>query len=95
MQITLKRLYTQAIMDLGATLCTRSKPQCGECPLSNDCIANADGSQDKFPEKKPKKKIPEKQATLLIIENEASEILMLKRPPVGIWGIKKQRKWRY
>lgn len=78
--------YTQAIMDLGATICVRSKPLCGDCPLNDDCIANADGSQAEFPEKKPKKKIPERYETLLIIHNEASEVMMLKRPPVGIWG---------
>ena len=78
--------YTQAIMDLGATLCTRSKPRCEACPLSADCIANADGTQAEFPAKKPKKQIPEKQALMLIIQNEAQQVMMLKRPPVGIWG---------
>ncbi len=81
--------YTQAIMDLGATLCTRSKPRCEDCPLSADCIANADGTQDNFPTKKPKKIIPERQAIMLIIKNDSSdtdEVLMIKRPPVGIWG---------
>lgn len=78
--------YTQAIMDLGATLCTRSKPRCEDCPLGADCIANADGTQADFPAKKPKKQIPEKQAIMLIIKNEAQEVMMLKRPPMGIWG---------
>ena len=82
--------YTQAIMDLGATLCTRSKPRCEECPLSTDCIACADGTQADFPSKKPKKIIPEKQVIMLIINNsisnEETNVMMLKRPPVGIWG---------
>ncbi len=78
--------YTQAIMDLGATLCTRSKPRCEECPLKTDCIAYADGRQTDFPAKKPKKVIPVRQAIMLIILNEQSEVLMLKRPPTGIWG---------
>ena len=78
--------YTQAIMDLGATLCTRSKPRCDDCPLSADCIANADGMQADFPERKPKKVIPEKQGIMMIIKNESDEVMMLKRPPVGIWG---------
>ncbi|MCL4108224.1 UNVERIFIED_CONTAM: hypothetical protein GTU68_065252 [Idotea baltica] len=78
--------HTQAIMDLGATLCTRSKPRCEDCPLSKDCIANADSRQADFPTKKPKKLIPEKQAIMLIIQNETTEVMMLKRPPVGIWG---------
>ncbi|MCL4167499.1 UNVERIFIED_CONTAM: hypothetical protein GTU68_038599, partial [Idotea baltica] len=78
--------YTQAIMDLGATLCTRSKPRCEDCPLRADCIANADSSQADFPAKKPKKVIPEKQAIMLLLKNKKQEIMMLKRPPVGIWG---------
>jgi A/G-specific adenine glycosylase len=84
--------YTQAIMDLGATLCTRSKPRCDDCPLRTDCIANADGTQADFPARKPKKAIPEKQAIMLIIKNENSdknknnEVMMIKRPPAGIWG---------
>jgi len=78
--------YTQAIMDLGATLCTRSKPRCEDCPLNADCIANADGTQADFPTRKPKKVIPEKQAIMMIVTNESDEVMMLKRPPVGIWG---------
>jgi len=78
--------YTQAIMDLGATLCTRSKPRCEDCPLHADCVANADGTQADFPTKKPKKVIPEKQAIMLIIKNKSTDVLMLKRPPTGIWG---------
>ena len=81
--------YTQAIMDLGATLCTRSKPRCEECPLSDDCIANADSTQAEFPTRKPKKEIPEKQAVMLIVKNQHSntdDVMMIKRPPAGIWG---------
>jgi len=58
--------YTQAIMDLGATLCTRNNPRCEDCPLQTDCIAKADGTQAEFPAKKPKKVIPEKQAVMII-----------------------------
>lgn len=78
--------YTQAIMDLGATLCTRSQPQCDKCPLVADCIAYADARQAELPAKKPKKTIPEKQAIMLIVYNQNQEVMMLKRPPVGIWG---------
>ena len=78
--------YTQAIMDLGATLCTRSKPRCDDCPMADDCIAKADGRQKDLPASKPKKKNPEKDAVMLIIKNKAGEVMMLKRPPVGIWG---------
>ena len=78
--------YTQAIMDLGATLCTRSKPDCSSCPLQTDCIAFADNRQGDFPGKKPKKALPEKYAVMLIVRNHESSVLMQKRPPLGIWG---------
>ncbi len=78
--------YTQAIMDLGATLCTRSKPRCDACPLQTDCIAYADNRQAELPAKKPKKVIPEKQVIMLIIKNESGDVFMQKRPPTGIWG---------
>lgn len=78
--------YTQAIMDLGATLCTRSKPRCEDCPLKTDCLAFQQGNQADYPGKKPKKIMPEKQTIMLIIKNEKQEVFMQKRPPVGIWG---------
>jgi len=81
--------YTQAMMDLGATICTRSKPLCGQCPLASSCLANASAQQTIFPNKKPKKKIPEKNTIMVIpritTTNEDS-VLMEKRPPSGIWG---------
>jgi A/G-specific adenine glycosylase len=78
--------YTQAIMDLGATLCTRSNPQCLNCPLQEDCIAYKDVRQADFPGKKPKKVLPERHTIMLILRNQDKAILMQKRPPVGIWG---------
>lgn len=77
--------YTQAIMDLGATVCTRSKPQCHACPLSGSCIALQTGVTDQLPVKKAGKRIPTKAATFLLIEHE-KKILLYKRPPSGIWG---------
>ena len=78
--------YTQAIMDLGATLCTRSNPHCDDCPLKADCLANQEGNQAEYPGKKPKKVIPEKHAVMLILQNKNQDVFMHKRPPVGIWG---------
>ena len=78
--------YTQAMMDLGATLCTRSKPSCDECPLQKDCLAYLQGNQTDFPNKKPKKKIPERNAIMLLLLNKEGDVLMQKRPPAGIWG---------
>lgn len=77
--------YTQAIMDLGATLCTRSKPQCGRCPLSAECVALAQGMTELLPVKKVTKEIPTRAATFLILRAD-DKILLQKRPPHGIWG---------
>lgn len=78
--------YTQAMMDLGATLCTRSKPQCPSCPLSDDCQALQQGITGEVPGKKPKKAIPVRGITFFIFVNSAKEVLLEKRPPNGIWG---------
>ncbi|MFT3928867.1 MAG: A/G-specific adenine glycosylase [Spongiibacteraceae bacterium] len=78
--------YTQAMMDLGATLCTRSKPACGICPLNDDCIAQRTGRTAEFPGKKPKKALPVKSAQMLIIIDKHGDILLEKRPPTGIWS---------
>ncbi len=78
--------YTQAIMDLGATLCTRSSPKCDACPLVSDCKAHQLNLTTELPTKKPKKTIPVKQKRFLIIRNKHGEMLMEKRPPSGIWG---------
>jgi A/G-specific adenine glycosylase len=80
------RDYTQAIMDLGATLCTRSKPDCENCPVKHTCQAYAAGTQSELPTKKPKKERPTKHCQMLLIENTKSEVLLYQRPPTGIWG---------
>lgn len=78
--------YTQAMMDLGATLCTRSSPNCEHCPLVSDCIAYREGNQTRYPGKKPKKKLPVKSTFFLLIENPQGEILLQQNPPAGLWG---------
>ncbi len=78
--------YNQAMMDLGATVCTRSQPQCQCCPLAAHCIAFAQQATDRYPVKKPAKTLPIKTAQLLIIENPQGEILLQKRPPTGVWA---------
>ncbi len=78
--------YTQAIMDLGATLCTRSSPQCGNCPFECDCIARQTGHIDDFPARKPKKALPVRSTTMLMIENPLGEWLLQQRPSTGLWG---------
>ncbi|MDP2835192.1 MAG: A/G-specific adenine glycosylase [Pseudomonadota bacterium] len=79
------RAYTQGLMDLGATLCTRACPRCGACPFSDDCSARRQGRQGELPGARPKKSIPEK-ATAMLILLHGGEILLEKRPAPGIWG---------
>lgn len=78
--------YTQAIMDLGAMICTRSSPLCNGCPLHSECVACRERTIDQFPGKKPKKELPVKTTTMLVIENDAHELLLEKRPGQGLWG---------
>jgi A/G-specific adenine glycosylase len=74
------------MMDMGATLCTRSKPACLVCPLVENCQAAQQGNPLDYPGKKPSKIHPEKTALALLLQNAEGEILLLKRPPTGIWG---------
>ena len=78
-------IYTQALMDLGATICTRSKPKCLACPLQNDCIAYAQNRITELPSPKPRKALPQKETVMLIMLRQG-EVLLEKRPPSGIWG---------
>lgn len=78
--------YTQAMMDLGATLCTRSKPGCAECPLNKNCLALAQQQVEHLPSPKPKKTIPVKQSIFIIALDQEQHIFLEKRPPTGIWG---------
>ena len=79
-------LFAQAMMDMGATLCTRSKPACLLCPLQDDCLAHAQGRETVYPVKAKKQPKPSKFSNALLIENENGEILWLQRPDNGIWG---------
>lgn len=78
--------YTQAMMDLGATVCTRSKPACEACPLNTGCLARRANKVSAYPTPKPAKTLPVKQLTLLLLSNADNRILLEKRPPTGIWG---------
>lgn len=78
--------YTQAMMDLGATLCTRSMPACEQCPLAQGCQARAKGEQVNFPGKKPRKALPVKSTHFLIVRAASGDVWLEKRPANGIWG---------
>ena len=77
--------YTQALMDMGATLCTRAKPRCAACPVSEMCIARREGRIAQLPARKPRKALPERTTVMLILRH-GDEILLEKRAPKGIWG---------
>lgn len=78
--------YTQAIMDLGAGLCTPRRPACLLCPVHADCRARIEDRSDELPGKKPPRVRPRRETTLLIIRDRAGRILLERRPPSGIWG---------
>ncbi|HMN44027.1 MAG TPA: A/G-specific adenine glycosylase [Povalibacter sp.] len=78
--------YTQAIMDLGATVCVRSRPLCTVCPLSEHCIARIEHRQTSLPTPKPKKARPQRSAFAVIAMNDAGAVLLERRPPTGLWG---------
>ena len=77
--------YTQGMMDLGASLCTRIRPACNACPVSADCMAFNQGSITELPTPRPRKILPEKCVQMLLLMDRG-EILLEKRPPRGIWG---------
>jgi len=78
--------YTQAIMDLGAGVCTRSRPRCGVCPVAADCVALQTGQTANLPTRKARPPKPEKSVRVLLAVNTEGRVLLEKRPPIGIWG---------
>lgn len=78
--------YNQAMMDLGATVCTRSKPVCLLCPLQQECKGRQEGDPTAYPHRKAGKSIPLKERAALVLVNESGEVWLERRPPTGIWG---------
>jgi A/G-specific adenine glycosylase len=78
--------YTQAIMDLGATVCVRSGPACGQCPLATQCQAYLTRTVADFPNRKPGKSVPMRETFALILLSKDNRILLERRPDSGIWG---------
>ena len=77
--------YTQAVMDLGATVCTSGKPACPSCPLHTDCIAFRDGTTGQLPVRKPSKALPEREVYALIARDRDGRTLLQRRPAIGVW----------
>jgi len=77
--------YIQAQMDLGATLCVRGKPRCDECPLAGTCIALRDDRVAELPAPRPRRTLPERETTFLLLTH-AGRVLLETRPAAGIWG---------
>jgi A/G-specific adenine glycosylase len=78
--------YTQAIMDLGATLCTRSRPRCTDCPVATGCIALRDGLVTTLPQAKPRRALPTRRTTMLVVRDADGRVLLERRPPTGVWA---------
>ena len=78
--------FNQAMMDLGATLCTRSRPACARCPVADTCVALERGEPSSYPGKKPKKAVPEHVARMLLVRDGTGRVLLERRPASGLWG---------
>ena len=80
--------YTQGLMDLGATVCRPRNPTCMLCPFANDCRARIEGRIDELPQRRSRKAVPERRATMLFVTHGAQcdYVLLERRPPLGIWG---------
>lgn len=78
--------YTQAIMDLGATLCTRRQPACSVCPLVADCCAANMGNPHGFPTVRPKRKRPTRHQSVIVAQRDDGAVLLERRPASGVWG---------
>jgi len=78
--------YNQAMMDLGATVCTRTRPSCDACPLSGDCEAHRSGQTASIPAPRPNRAMPVRRCLLAVLNNRNGEFWLQRRPPTGIWG---------
>jgi len=77
--------YTQALMDLGATVCTRAKPACARCPVAKDCVALREDRIGELPAPRRRKPLPLRRATWLVLQHQGA-VLLERRPSPGIWG---------
>jgi A/G-specific adenine glycosylase len=79
-------VYTQAIMDLGATVCTRRRPQCGYCPVRDGCAAGELGEPERFPAARPRRPRPQRAVRMLLVVAPDDAVLLERRAGNGIWG---------
>ena len=78
--------YTQALMDLGAGPCARSRPRCGDCPVSTDCVARLSGRIEAIPAPRPRREMPHRASAVWLLLDSERGVLLERRPPSGIWG---------
>lgn len=79
-------VYTQGLMDLGATVCTPRRPSCAACPVHDSCIARQEQTTDVLPTPRPVKQRPTRAATVVVLKDQHGAVLLEQRPPAGIWG---------
>jgi len=77
--------YTQGLMDLGATICARKEPACGRCPVSDGCVARKEGRTAQLPTPRPRRELPQKEVTWLLLRHDGA-VRLERRPAPGIWG---------
>jgi A/G-specific adenine glycosylase len=77
--------YTQGLMDLGATVCVRSRPRCAECPLARDCLAHQSGRTSSLPTPRPRRPVPQRITRMLLLR-QGCDVLLERRPSAGVWG---------
>ena len=78
--------YNQAMMDIGALVCTRSRPACDRCPLAAGCRARSEQRIGSLPGARPRRKVPVRQYAMLILDDGAGNVFLERRPPSGVWG---------
>ena len=78
--------YNQAMMDLGATLCRRGRPECDKCPLVSDCVARRQQRQQAYPASRPRRELPVREVHMLLLVSPGHDVYLEQRPASGIWG---------
>jgi A/G-specific adenine glycosylase len=80
------RAYAQAVMDLGAIVCRRTRPDCAHCPVRRGCRARALGAPQRYPATRPRRSMPTRTTFMIMIQDGGGRVLLQRRPPAGLWG---------